>query len=50
MMDALHRIVSGQSLTPRELRIAGAVVIIWIGMDFIQFGNWRWSKFNGVCQ
>jgi hypothetical protein len=28
-MDALHRILTGQPLTPRELRIAGWIVVAW---------------------
>ena len=36
-MDTLHRILSGQSLTPRELAWAGRVVIVWLTMDVIQF-------------
>jgi hypothetical protein len=44
MMDFIHRIFSGQTLTPRELRVAGWVVLIWFLMDAVEWSDWllRW--------
>ena len=44
VMDFLHRIFSGQTLTARELRIAGWVVLIWFLMDAVEWSDWlfRW--------
>lgn len=39
MTDALHRITSGQTLTPRQLKLAGAFAILWFAMDVIQFAD-----------
>lgn len=36
-MDALHRIATGQALTPAQLRLGGAFVLIWFLMDVVQF-------------
>lgn len=36
-MEALNRILSGQSLTPRQLLGAGVFVAVWFGMDLVQF-------------
>lgn len=36
-MDALHRIVSGAPITPRELRLAGAFALAWFAMDSFWF-------------
>jgi hypothetical protein len=36
-MKGLHRVLSGQSLTPRELVGAGIFVLVWFVMDVIQF-------------
>lgn len=44
MSDALHRILSGQALTPRELKLAGAFVILWFLMDFVQWIDWLVGK------
>ena len=44
-MDTLHRILAGQPLTPRELRIAGFLVALWFLMDFVQWVDWLLSKF-----
>ncbi len=49
-MDALHRIFTGQTLTPRQLRIAGFVVLAWIAIDVIQFGDWLWSKMPAATE
>ena len=43
-MDAIHRILSGQSLTRRELVGAGLFVLSWWLMDVVQFIDWLWSK------
>lgn len=45
-MDALHRILSGQPLTPRELRIAGWLVLVWFAMDLAQWIDWLIGKFG----
>ncbi len=37
MFEALHRILSGQSLTRGQLIGAGIFVITWFTMDVIQF-------------
>ena len=42
--DTIHRILSGQSLTPRELAGAGIFVAVWFLMDLIQFVDFVWSK------
>jgi hypothetical protein len=38
-MAVFHRILSGQSLTPRQIHAAGIFVLIWFGMDVIQFAD-----------
>lgn len=43
-MDAIHRILTGQSLTPTELRVAGALVLAWFLMDLVQWIDWLWGK------
>ena len=43
-MDALHRILSGQALTARQLRGAGFFVMSWWLMDLVQFVDWLWGK------
>lgn len=43
-MDALHRILSGQSVTKRELTWAGVFVIGWFVMDVIQFADFIFEK------
>jgi len=42
-MEALHRILSGQSLTPREITAAG----IWFTMDVMQFADMVRGWFHG---
>jgi hypothetical protein len=44
LMDTLHRILSGQSLTRRELVGAGVFVLTWWLMDVIQFADFLWGK------
>jgi hypothetical protein len=39
-MDFLSRILSGQTLSPRELRIAGIVILIWFVADMIEWSDW----------
>lgn len=36
-MDAIHRILTGQALTPRQLAAGGFLVGAWILMDVIEF-------------
>ena len=43
-METLHRVLSGQALTPRQLFWAGIFVLVWFIMDVIQFADWAWSK------
>lgn len=40
MIDFLARILSGQPLTQRELRIAGWVAFIWFLADMIEWSDW----------
>jgi hypothetical protein len=44
-MEALHRILSGQALTPRQLTLAGVFVSAWFLMDLIQFVDGLAGKF-----
>jgi hypothetical protein len=44
-LDTVHRILAGQTVTPRELRIAGWLVVVWFMMDLVQFIDWLWGKF-----
>jgi hypothetical protein len=44
-MEALHRILSGQALTTRQLTLAGIFVSVWFLMDLIQFVDWVAGKF-----
>lgn len=37
MSDTLHRILSGQSLTPAQLKLGGVFVLVWFAMDVVQF-------------
>lgn len=43
-MEAIHRMLSGQSLTRSELVGAGVFVIVWFVMDLIQFIDWIIGK------
>lgn len=45
MMDVLHRILTGQCLTPRQITWAGVFILYWFGTDQIQFWDWVISKF-----
>lgn len=45
LMDLLHRIFSSQTITPFELRLAGALALEWWLMDHIWFLGtvfWWW--------
>lgn len=44
-MDALHRILTGNTLTNKQLVFAGVFVIFWFLIDIIQFVDWVISKF-----
>jgi hypothetical protein len=46
MNDWLHRAVSGQALTPAQLRAAGIFVIVWFLMDVAQFVGWLVEVFK----
>lgn len=39
-MDALHRMLTGQTLSRREIQIAGIFILVWFGMDVVQFVAW----------
>ena len=43
-MDWLHRAVSGQPISTKELRIAGTFVIVWFLMDLVQWLDWLREK------
>lgn len=45
-VEQLHRALSGQTLTPRQLRAAGWFVAVWFLMDVVQFFDmiWGWMK------
>jgi hypothetical protein len=40
-MDFIHRILSGTPSRRIELYAAGIFVFCWLGMDTIQFADWR---------
>jgi hypothetical protein len=44
MFDYLHRVLTGQTVSPTELRVAGIVVLLWILMDAVEWSDWlfRW--------
>jgi hypothetical protein len=44
MIDALHRMLTGNTLTRGQLIGAGAFVLIWFLMDVIQFADFVWGK------
>lgn len=39
-MDAIHRILTGQTVKPWQLKVAGIVVLLWIAMDTHQYVGW----------
>ena len=39
-MDALHRILTGQTNRRWELVVAGVVVLCWFAMDVHQYVGW----------
>jgi len=39
-MEAVHRILTGQTERPWQLKVAGAVVLIWFAMDLHQYISW----------
>jgi hypothetical protein len=43
-MDFLHRILSGQTLTRRELHIAGWFVVAWFILDLVEWVDWLIDK------
>ncbi len=45
-MDPLHRILTGQTLSRKELVVGGTIVGIWFVMDLIQWVDWLISKFK----
>ena len=46
MTDIIHRILTGNTLTPRQLIMAGLFVAIWFLMDLVQFIAWIWEKLS----
>jgi hypothetical protein len=48
-MDTIHRILAGQPLSPRELRIAGFLVLLWFAMDTAQWIDWLFGKLIDSC-
>lgn len=44
-MDTIHRVLTGQPLSRRELIAAGILVLIWFVMDLVQWLDWLWGKF-----
>jgi hypothetical protein len=50
LMDMIHRILAGQPLSPRELRIAGFLVLCWFAMDTAQWIDWLIGKFMDACK
>lgn len=42
----LHRILSGTPEHRRELIAAGIFVLVWFGMDVVQFVDWVNSKIS----
>ena len=46
MTDAIHRILTGQALTRKELIIGGIIVAAWFLMDLVQWLDWLWGKFH----
>ncbi len=45
-METLHRILSGQALTPRQVTLAGCFVLVWFGMDVVMFVDFIVDKFK----
>ena len=44
-MTDIHRILTGQAITRKELMIGGILVAIWFLMDLAQWIDWLMSKF-----
>lgn len=44
-MTDIHRILTGQAITRKELMIGGILVAIWFLMDLAQWVDWLMSKF-----
>jgi len=44
MFDYLHRVLTGQTVSPTELRIAGLIILIWFLADMLEWSDWllRW--------
>jgi hypothetical protein len=40
VLDYLHRVFTGQTVSPMELRIAGFIVVVWFLMDAIEWSDW----------
>ncbi len=43
-VDALHRIVTGQALSRKELNYAGFFIATWFMMDLVQWLDWLFEK------
>lgn len=49
MSDVLHRILTGQTISRKELAVAGIVVGVWFAMDLVQWIDWAVAKWHGAC-
>lgn len=45
MSDAFHRVLTGNTLSRRQLIGAGVFVLVWFAMDVIQFADFVMQKF-----
>jgi hypothetical protein len=48
-MDAVHRILTGQTRTRWQLALAGAVALAWIGMDAHQYWYFLFDAPQASC-
>lgn len=39
-LTRIHRVLTGQTVSPTELRVAGAIVLLWFLMDAIEWSDW----------
>jgi len=46
IMDPVHRILTGQTLSRKELIVGGIIVVIWFAMDVVQWVDWLIGKFR----
>lgn len=48
--ESIHRILTGQTLSRKELVIGGILVGLWFAMDLVQWIDWLAGRLKGVCQ